>query len=185
MTVKRRMPSTGSPKSSGFISPMPGISSKSSCRWLAVCGSSSGPMRTSSSREPAGFGAGAGAALAAGAGAAAACAEALSRLASLRISATSGPVSGASSVRPCWKDSSPHSASPPRSSTSTIGGVGDSSWRRSRSSSVSISCASVATAVKPKVAAPPLIECATRKIALSVSSSTAAGSSASSSCSML
>ena len=59
------------------------------------------------------------------------------------------------------------------SSTSTIGGVGCSSWRRSLSSSVSIWCVSSATSVKPKVAAPPLTECAQRKIALSSSSSAA------------
>ena len=48
---------------------------------------------------------------------------------------------------------------------------GASSWRRSLSSSVSIWCVSSATSAKPKVAAPPLTECAQRKIAFSSSSS--------------
>ena len=85
---------------------------------------------------------------------------------------------------PWWRASCERSASPAPSSTSTIGAVGCSSWRRSLSSSVSIWCVSSAASAKPKVAAPPLIECAQRKIAFSASSSAASTSSAMSCCSI-
>jgi hypothetical protein len=60
-----------------------------------------------------------------------------------------------------------------------------SSCRRTRSSSVSSSWVSSVTSEKPNVAAPPLIECATRKIAFSSSSLALSTSIASSIDSML
>ena len=104
---------------------------------------------------------------------------------SARISASSAVVSTAPARRaPCWwRASCPRKASPARSSTSTIAAVVASSWRRSLSSRDSIWWVSSATSAKPNVAAPPLTECAQRKIEFSVSSSTLATSIASRCCS--
>jgi hypothetical protein len=96
---------------------------------------------------------------------------------------SSAVVSGASPPPAWWRASRLRSRSPACSSVSIIAVVGGCSWRRRRSSSVSIACVRAATSAKPKVAAPPLTECAQRKMACSVSSAGAATSSPSSNCS--
>ena len=188
--LKRRMPSAGWPPSSGSIVPRPAISVNSSTRLSERSGASSGPTCSSSWRNVDSGAAAAADGVAAGAANAAARAGVaetaiVSPATSARIWASSSVVSTASPLPPFWwRASCARSASPDCSSTSTIGAVGASSWRRSLSSSVSIWCVSSAASAKPNVAAPPLTECAQRKMEFSSSSSAASMSISSSCCSM-
>ena len=129
-------------------------------------------------------GAGAGACTGAGAGRGAATAMAWPPDARTRIRSTSPAVSSAGPSAPWCLASKPRNASDDSSSTSTIGGLGLSSWRRSLSSSDSIWCVSSATSANPNVAEPPLIEWAHRKMAFSSSSSAVSRSRLSSICSI-
>ncbi len=183
-TRKRRRPSAAWPPSMGSMVPRSVISWNSSNSCSACVTSSSGPTvrtRVRGCGLPAGATGATGAAGAVAAGAATATgAGAAWPSTNARMDRSRSAVSIGSAPLPWWRASCAVNASPDCSSTSTIGGVTFSSWRRSLSSSVSIWCVSSATSVKPKVAAPPLTECAQRKIALSSSSSGDCTSSASS-----
>ncbi len=206
LSLKRRRPSAPSPPSSGSMRPISAISANRSTTLCTTCASCTGPRVSSSRRRP---GAAAGAAAAAGPALALAVFGPLAALAGLlalaagafragacsawadctapassRTRASSSVVSGGPPPAPWCSASCAFSASPACRSTSTIGADGASSWRRSLSSSVSIWCVSSATSAKPKVAAPPLTECAQRKIAFSSSSLADSMSMSSSSCSI-
>lgn len=184
--------------------PRPGMSRNSSLMASAISRRSSGPIRMCSERPPlagavptappdtgaAGAGASTGAATGAGAGAGAAAGAAVAGTAlrpsaSISMRATRSVVDRASPSLPAWwRASRLRLASADSSSTSTISGIGVISCRRSRSSSDSMRCVSSVTSAKPKVAAPPLIECAQRKMPLSSSSLAADRSRFSSICSI-
>ena len=193
VTLKRRTPSRAASSGSASMVPRSAISLNRSTRLSACEGLSSGPTRNSTVRWPS-VGAASVAAGAAGAATAAGCTGAGLGAATAatgawpdtiaRMLTSSSEVSMASAPEPWWRPSMALSASPDCSSTSTIGAVGVSSWRRSLSSSVSIWWVSSATSLKPNVAAPPLMEWAQRKMALSSSSSADSMSSSSRSCSM-
>ncbi len=182
------------------------MSRNSSLMASAISRRSSGPIRICSERPPllgavptappgtgaaatgagacAGAATGAGAGVGAGAGAAAA-GTALRPSASVSMRATRSVVDRASPSLPAWwRASRLRLASADSSNTSTISGIGVISCRRSRSSSDSMRCVSSVTSAKPKVAAPPLIECAHRKMPLSSSSLAADRSRFSSICSI-
>jgi hypothetical protein len=102
-----------------------------------------------------------------------------------RILKSNSVVSTSTWPEPWCLANSARRASPDCRRTSTISGVGRSSRRRSLSSKVSIWWVSSATSVKPNVAAPPLTECAQRKMEFNSSSSAASMLICRSCCSML
>ena len=154
---------------------------------------STGPIFSCSKRSPL-VRAGAGAASftgACGAGAATAAVAvagaALGRLPAAKstMRRTKSPVGTASPAPPAWwRANKLREASADSSRASTISGIGVISWRRSRSRSDSILWVNSATSVKPKVAEPPLIEWAQRKMPLSSSSLACVKSKLSSICSI-
>ena len=85
----------------------------------------------------------------------------------------------------CTEVSIPRIWSTDCSSPSQMGAVTSMRAERSSSSSVSSVCVKEATSLKPNMPAPPLMECATRKMVLTVSESAAPGTSCSSDASMV